>query len=370
VRTRILTFYLLGIVALFADMVYEGGRSILGPYFSYLHASILVAGVVSLGDVIGYIFRGIAGIVAYRLGGRSIILLLAGYGLNITIPLLALTGSPITALILILLERAGKGIRAPVKDSLIAGLTEDTRIRGIAYGVHEVMDQAGAILGPFIVAYSLGSYNVAYKTLAIPYIISMAILALTLLMYHGIAVERGGLKARVPWLYIFATSMPLAGFMNWALLGYIMANNIDAGRIAVGYSIAMVMDTLLAIPVSVLYLKLGSRTLLLTPLTAGLTSIVAVYSQLIPAAILWGATMVQYETIVKRGLADRVEGDARTYSFGIHGLVEGMAFTLGNIILSVILHNVKLAFIYIIVVEVLSTIIIYLMASRDMHEAG
>ena len=58
---------LLGIVSLFADMTYEGARSITGPYLGTLGASGLVVGLVAgLGELIGYALRLVSGYVADR----------------------------------------------------------------------------------------------------------------------------------------------------------------------------------------------------------------------------------------------------------------------------------------------------------------
>lgn len=51
-----------GVVSLFADMVYEGARSIIGPYLATLGASSLVVGVASgAGEFIGYGLRVVSG---------------------------------------------------------------------------------------------------------------------------------------------------------------------------------------------------------------------------------------------------------------------------------------------------------------------
>jgi hypothetical protein len=58
---------LLGITSLFADMVYEGGRSISGPYLGLLGASGTVVGVVAgLGELLGYTLRLVTGYLSDR----------------------------------------------------------------------------------------------------------------------------------------------------------------------------------------------------------------------------------------------------------------------------------------------------------------
>jgi hypothetical protein len=53
---------LLGLVSLFADVTYEGARSVIGPYFVVLGASATVVGFFSgLGELVGYALRLVSG---------------------------------------------------------------------------------------------------------------------------------------------------------------------------------------------------------------------------------------------------------------------------------------------------------------------
>src|SRR5437764_8041309 len=55
----------IGIVNLFADLTYEGARSITGPFLGSLGASATVIGiVVGLGELLGYSLRSISGFLA------------------------------------------------------------------------------------------------------------------------------------------------------------------------------------------------------------------------------------------------------------------------------------------------------------------
>lgn len=66
-KTALKFIILLGFVSLFADMTYEGARSITGQYLAVLGASGAVVGFVSgLGELIGYGFRVVSGYVSDR----------------------------------------------------------------------------------------------------------------------------------------------------------------------------------------------------------------------------------------------------------------------------------------------------------------
>src|SRR3990167_8197138 len=56
---------LLGIVSLFADMTYEGARSITGPFLAILGANAAVLGFVAgFGELVGYALRIASGYLA------------------------------------------------------------------------------------------------------------------------------------------------------------------------------------------------------------------------------------------------------------------------------------------------------------------
>ena len=72
-RTALTFVILLGVVSLFADMTYEGARSITGPYLAVLGASATVVGIVAgFGELIGYVLRLVAGYLSERIAQVSL----------------------------------------------------------------------------------------------------------------------------------------------------------------------------------------------------------------------------------------------------------------------------------------------------------
>src|SRR5690349_4242918 len=108
---------LLGIVSLFADMTYEGARSVTGPYLAVLGANAAAVGIVAgCGEFLGYALRLVSGHLTDRTSGYWAITII-GYGVNLlAVPLLAFTSQWELAVLLIVLERAGKAIRTPARD--------------------------------------------------------------------------------------------------------------------------------------------------------------------------------------------------------------------------------------------------------------
>ena len=174
-KTAMRFVILLGVVSLFADMTYEGARSITGPYLGLLGASATAVGFIAgFGELIGYGFRLVSGYLSDHTG-RYWAFTLAGYALNLLVaPLLALAGRWEIAATLIIAERVGKALRTPARDAMLSHATKEMG-RGWGFGLHEAMDQIGAMLGPLIVAAVLafqGSYETGFVILLMPALLS------------------------------------------------------------------------------------------------------------------------------------------------------------------------------------------------------
>src|SRR5262249_47654659 len=109
-----------------------------------------------------------------------------GYVVQMTaVPLLAIAGNWQTAAALIVLERTGKAIRNPARDVLLSHAAKEMGM-GWGFGLHEALDQAGALLGPLTIAIVLargGSYNHAFTVLAIPAAIVLMLVVAARLIY-------------------------------------------------------------------------------------------------------------------------------------------------------------------------------------------
>src|SRR5215510_10802911 len=145
----------IGIVNLFADMTYEGARSIMGPFLESLGASALAVGVIAGGGrLFSYELRSVAGYIADKTH-KYWVVVLAGYTINmIAVPALALAGNWPVAATLMIAERTGRGIRKPAVDAMLSFAGKSVG-RGWVFGLNEGLDQAGATIGPLIVAWVL-----------------------------------------------------------------------------------------------------------------------------------------------------------------------------------------------------------------------
>src|SRR2546430_12373655 len=143
---------IIGIVNLFADMAYEGGRSIAGPFLGSLGASATVIGFVAgFGELLGYSLRSISGYFSDKTQ-RYWLFTFIGYATNVlAVPALALAGNWPLAAALIVAERTGRAIRKPSVDAMISYAGKSIG-RGWVFGLNEGLDQAGATISPLIVA--------------------------------------------------------------------------------------------------------------------------------------------------------------------------------------------------------------------------
>jgi hypothetical protein len=114
---------LMGIVSLFSDMTHEGAASIIGAYLSLAGASAAVIGFVSgLGEFIGYSLRLVTGWFTDKTK-KYWLMTIIGYTVDcMAIPALALVPKNgwIWACLLIVVQRTGKAIKKPAKDTLLS----------------------------------------------------------------------------------------------------------------------------------------------------------------------------------------------------------------------------------------------------------
>lgn len=176
----------LSIVSFLADFVYEGSRSILGQYFLLPNIPVfylaLVSGFSVLFSVfIGYFIRYFIGYFIDRFKESKFWVIYIGYFLNlISVPLLYFANNFYFIFILVFLERFGKGLRIPPRDSVFYLVSKKSNIESNKiFGIHHLMDQLGAFIGPLFLSFifyyfnfrEIYHYKLAFLILAIPIIL-------------------------------------------------------------------------------------------------------------------------------------------------------------------------------------------------------
>jgi MFS family permease len=371
---------LFGVVSLFADMVYEGGRSITGPYLALLGASGAAVGIVAGGgELLGYALRLVSGRVAdaTRLYWP---LTIAGYVVQmLAVPALALVGSWPAAAALIVLERVGKAMRNPPRDAMLAGASTEIG-RGWAFGVHEALDQVGALVGPLLAAAILsvqGNYQLAFAILAIPAVITLATLAVARVTYPdpgGVSARKADVRteglSRTFWLYIVGAGLVGAGFADFSLMAFHFekAGTVDGGLVPVFYAVAMGTSGL----GSLLFGRLFDRRgiVVIVPLTAvtALFAPLAFLGNSVAAffgTILWGVGLGVHESVMAAAVAEIVPAGRVASAYGLFNLGFGVAWFAGSAVMGV-LYDVSIpALVAFSVVAELAAIPIFLRLRRN-----
>src|SRR5207245_11485316 len=129
------------------------------------------------------------------------------------VPLLALAGAWQIAVVLIIAERMGRGIRSPVRDAMLSHAASRTGL-GWGFGLHQALDQLGAVAGPLVVSGVLfvgSGYRAAFGWLLIPAVLSMAVLLAARYLFPGPMISswpRPPSKVRVSHRSSGSTSSP------------------------------------------------------------------------------------------------------------------------------------------------------------------
>jgi MFS family permease len=339
---------LIGVMSFFADFTYEGSRSVVGPYLHQLGAgAFLVAFVAGFGELLGYAIRLVSGRLSDRTGEFWPITIF-GYIVQMSsVPLLALAGSWPVAAGLVVLERIGKAIRNPPRDAMLAHAAGEIGY-GWAFGVHEALDQFGALFGPLFAAVLLawrGEYEIAFAALALPAAITLALLASARLLYPRPDemettppdVHTEGLP-RLFWLYLGGAALVAAGFADFPFIAFHFqqAGSVPSNWIPVLYAVAMGVSGTGSLVFGRLFDRRGLGVLI--PLTV----VSALYAPLVflggfaPAVAgmaLWGLGMGVHESIIPAAVAVMVPSNRRASAFGLFTAGYGVAWFAGSLVL-------------------------------------
>ena len=345
---------LVGVMSFFADFTYEGSRSIIGPYLGMLGAGALAIAVITgAGEFLGYGLRLVSGRSADRTG-RYWPITIGGYVLQMAVvPLLALAGSWQVAAVLIIAERVGKATRNPPRDAMLSHAARDMGY-GWGFGVHEALDQFGAMFGPLLVALVLAvsnhDYKLAFAALAVPATITLALVVTARVFYPrpqdlsaGPAeVTTAGLP-RVFWIYLAGAALVAAGFADFPLIAYHFqqSQTVSAPVVPVFYAVAMAVSGIGSLVFGRLYDRTGIGVLI--PLTV----VTAVYAPLaflggfwaaLAGVALWGVGMGVHESIIPAAVAPMVSPDRRASAYGLFTGAYGLAWMAGSIVIGALFY--------------------------------
>jgi MFS family permease len=333
---------LLGVVSLFGDITYEGARGVSGPYLKLLGAGAVTIGLVAgLSEFVGYGLRLISGYLADRTEGYWTLTII-GYGLILSIPVLAFVGDWQLAAVFIILERLGKAIRSPARDTILSYATKSVG-RGLGFGIHEALDQVGAIIGPLIFSGVLlleGSYRDGFRILWLPAFLALATLLVARRkepMPTRFDIQGKTDEDKLPrtfWLYSLFILLSVAGFPSFLLISYHFKARavVSDIQIPMFYAVAMGVDALVAPVIGKIYDRVGLQSLMTIPVFTIFIPIFCfsqIYIYGLVGIVLWGTAVGIHETIMRAAIADLTPMKRRGTAYGIFNLTYGIAWFLG-----------------------------------------
>jgi predicted MFS family arabinose efflux permease len=379
-RSALQFVLIIGIANFFADFTYEGARAIVGPFLGSLGASAAIVGFVAgFGELMGYGLRSVSGYFADK-SHRHWAFAFLGYAVNmLAVPALALATRWPLASGLVVSERIGRGIRKPTVEAMLSYAGKSIGA-GWVFGLNEALDQAGATVGPLLVAlilYLNGGFRTGFSVLLIPALLCLATLVAARLLHprpHELEEGAGHTLAttnltRAYWIYLAAGSLIAAGFADFALIGFHLhkTNTVSANLIPVFYAVAMASSALASIPLGRLFDRIGPKISLLAFLISAAaapfvflgTSIVALIGM-----VLWGIGMSAQGSLLQAMLTAVIPPHKRSTAFGLFDTGYGIAWFLGSAVMGLLYDRSILAVALFSVVLQLAALPIFFVANR------
>src|SRR5881398_4083573 len=363
---------IIGIANFFADFTYEGARAIIGPFLGSLGTSAAIVGLVAgLGELMGYGLRSVSGYFADK-SHRHWAFAFLGYTINmLAVPALALTGQWPLAASLVVSERIGRGIRKPTVEAMLSYAGRSIGA-GWVFGLNEAPDQAGATVGPLLMAlilYLNGGFRTGFTVLLIPALLCLAILVAARLLHprpHELEEGTGHTFATTNltcpyWIYLAAGSLIAAGFGDFALIGFHFhkANMVPASMIPVFYAVAMASSALASIPLGRLFDRFGPNISLFAFLISAAAAPFVFLGTSIAALIgmiFWGIGMAAQGSLLQAMLTGVIPPQKRSTAFGLFDTGYGIAWFLGSAVMGLLYDKSILALVMFSVILQLAAI--------------
>lgn len=345
----------LGVVSLLADVVYEGARSITGPFLASLGASALTVGLVTgAGEAAALGFRLFSGPAADR-SGRYWSWTVVGYGMTaVCVPLMALApalgaGGVSFGSAMVLLERTGKAVRSPAKSTLLAVAAQGVG-RGRGFGVHKALDQTGAFAGPLIVAGMVALTAHTWPGLAVLAIPGAAAMLLVVWIRRHVpdpphrsvpARSAAGVEERVEplprpfYLFAIACALTTLGLMTFGVISFHLVNEhlVAAAAVPVLYAVAMAAEAVSALATGFTYDRIGGATLIVLPPVVAAVPLLVFTDRVgivVAGILLWGAATGVQDSTVKALVADLVPSNRLATAYGAFAAFQAVAALAGG----------------------------------------
>lgn len=368
----------MGVVNLFADITYEGGGSINGPFLGTLGASAaLISIIAGLGEFLGYALRAVAGHAADRTG-KYWPLSFVGYAINLlAVPAMALAGSWQIAALLMLAERIGRAIRKPTIETMLSYTTARFG-RGWVFAVNTALDETGATLGPLLVAAVLffrGSYPMAYAMLLISSLLALASLTVARIGFPVPANLGEGATAPEQdftsafWLYMTGGALFAAGLMSYELISFhlVTVGLISKNWMPVTLAFATGTGVIANLLLGRLFDRAGMRVVLAAVLLSALFTPLVFSGSLIAVLIampLWGVGYAVQDTLFKALVASILPDRKRGFAFGLFYAGYGFGWLVGSVAVGLLYQHFRPALVMFAVAAQLCSLPFFILGHR------
>jgi len=396
--TGIKVILMFGLISFFGDMAYESARGNHGQYMALLGIDIVtVSFIAGIGEFIAYAIRIVSGIWADKVR-RYWPFVFAGYGLVISVPLTGLVRESDSAwiflLVFIMMERIGKALRSPAKDTIVSTVAEgeDKIGTGFAFGWQEALDRAGAAVGPLLFTLvfvltgreGLREYATGYLLLGIPFVLLILTVCLTfgkvkkaqIMETRLKAVDTSGEPEKLPpvfWTYCIFTFFSLIGFVTFVPIGFFLASTgvfssvqihltdsfvlKENAVIPLLYSLVMATNAVLAVFIGIIYDKIKKKTgnkhsgllmLVFVPFVSAIFPFLFLSNSIpliITGFIVYGIILATHSTIMRASIADVVSLRKRGTGYGIFNTAFGLALMIGSIIFGYLITNFEVIYV-------------------------
>jgi MFS family permease len=338
---------LLGIVSLLGDVVYEGSRGLVPAYLGFLGASaFIVTFVGGLGDFLGNALRLLSGFLADTTRAYWLFILL-GYGLIASIPLLGFASGWEIAVILVLLERLGKAFRSPSRDTLLSVVSRDVGA-GKAFGIHELLDQVGAVLGPLIMAalmfFSSNNYHWAFGFLFLPFLMLLVALVYTYKRMVSVKIAESKITevkskslGKPFYIYTFAVILNTIGLIPVMLISYKAYTILPEQQqwmVPLIYLLIQGVDASIALISGYAYDKFGIKFLTLAFTLSIIPPLLIMVdtdlTKLIIASIFFGLVLGMQESIYRAAVSEFAPVSLRGTAYGIFNAAYGVSLAVNG----------------------------------------
>lgn len=343
------TVWLIGLISLIND----AASDMLYPLIPIYLASVLMAGPRALGLIEGVaeatasLLKLFSGVIVDRTR-RGKPWIVFGYALaGFVRPLIALVTSWPALLAIRFADRIGKGLRSSPRDALLAASVPASQ-RGLAFGLHRAMDNAGAIVGPLVASALLAAGFGLREVFMWSLVPAMLCLLLALALrepaheaptaYRPFDWRLGDMPPTFRRYLLVVALFTLGNSSNMFLLLRARELGVAEAEIPLLWAAVSAVATLFATPLSALSDRLGRRHLLvggylaygifyiaLGQLNAGVTWLIALFA-------FYGLFMAATEGVEKALVADLAPPDKRGTAFGWFNLTTGLMLLPASLI--------------------------------------